>query len=100
MNKEKDAIDAFMNEATQDDFINIANPNPNDMSEEEVREVQAGLNLIGSIVKPEESPQIEVDGIWGPKTYARWNQFYKSLPRRTQKLVKPEDNPIVDINAK
>ena len=100
MNKEKDAIDAFMNEATQDDFINIANPNPNDMSEEEVREVQAGLNLIGSIVKPEESPQIKVDGIWGPKTYARWNQFYKSLPRRTQKLVKPEDNPIVDINAK
>tara|TARA_R110000824_G_scaffold234858_1_gene423500 strand:+ start:172 stop:474 length:303 start_codon:yes stop_codon:yes gene_type:complete len=95
---EDNLVDSFMNEANADDYSDSISGN---MDEVEVKELQASLNLLGFMLKKAmPAPQIEVDGVMGPKTYARFKQFYKMLPERTQKLLNYSDLPIAELDDK
>tara|TARA_R100000458_G_C8110932_1_gene133734 strand:+ start:177 stop:479 length:303 start_codon:yes stop_codon:yes gene_type:complete len=100
MAQEDNLVDSFMDEANADEYTDTLNPNPVDLSKEEVVEVQTALNLLGTVFTSQAAPELKVDGVFGPATYARWRQFYTALPKNTQALLPPEDNPFVDLDAK
>ena len=91
-------VDSFMNDAQSQEGVSVVN-NSN-LTENEVRAVQSALNVLALVFPKNAPPTLEVDGVFGPNTYARWRQFYTSLPKATRMLLKPEDNPLMDIDGK
>ena len=95
-----DPVDTFMDNANASDNTSLVDPNPVNLSEPEVVEIQTALNLLGTVFQKKVSaPVLKVDGVFGPATYARWRQFYESLPLQTQRLLPQEDNPLIDLNG-
>ena len=92
------AEDAFIDNAISEDSVSMANNQG--YSEVEVKEVQAGLNLLGSIFPQDGAADLKVDGVFGPKTYARFKQFYLGLPESTQKKLPSSENPVANIDGK
>ena len=91
-------VDAFMNDSESEDNSSlISNSN---LSEPEVRQIQSALNIFAMVFPKNAPPTLEVDGVFGPNTYARWKQFFNMLPPSTRRLLKPEDNPLVDVDGK
>jgi hypothetical protein len=91
-------VDAFMNDSESEDNSSlISNSN---LSEPEVRQIQSALNIFAMVFPKNAPPTLEVDGVFGSETYARWKQFYNMLPKETRMLLKPEDNPLLDVDGK
>lgn len=91
-------VDNFMEDVMAEDSTNLLN---NDMSEQEVREVQAGLNLINAMLnKKEPEPDLKIDGVFGPRTYSAFKKFYTSLPKKTQAKLPAKDNPLLNVDGK
>lgn len=89
--------DAFMDEALGEELTGTVN-NSN-LSESEVREIQAGLNLMQATFPQVINDQIKVDGIMGPKTYAALKGFINLLPEETQANLSRVVDPIVDFDS-
>ena len=90
-------VDQFVDEAV--DTENTGLVNNQGLSESATKEVQAGLNLLSAIFPDDKSGQLEVDGVFGPKTYARFKQFYVGLPQNTKKRLPSAENPITDVDG-
>tara|TARA_R100000781_G_scaffold67838_2_gene42762 strand:+ start:427 stop:711 length:285 start_codon:yes stop_codon:yes gene_type:complete len=91
-------VDQIVDEAINEDHVQIAN-NQN-LTESQTKEVQAGLNLIAATFPDDNAEQLKVDGVFGPKTYARFKQFYVNLPESTKKRLPPTENPVANIDGK
>jgi hypothetical protein len=96
--EEDRAVDLFMDEATASEQVDLAQ-NQN-LSEAEVREAQAGLNLLATVFPKDNAELLKVDGVFGPKTYNRFKKFYVSLPKSTQKKLPAGDNPLMNVDGK
>ena len=90
-----------MEDVMAEDSTNLLN---NNMDEQEVREIQAGLNLINAMMTQgtEEAPNVDlkVDGVFGPKTYSAFKNFYTKLPKNTQSKLPATDNPLLNVDGK
>ena len=91
-------VDSFMGDVESQDNIGVVN-NSN-LTDSDVKELQSALNVLGLVFPQNAPPVLEVDGVFGPNTYARWKQFYNMLPKETRMLLKPEDNPLLDVDGK
>ena len=87
-----------MDQATAEESVNLAE-NQN-LSEQEVKEAQAGLNLLATIFPKDQAEQLKIDGVFGPKTYNRFKKFYVSLPKSTQSKLPAKDNPLLNVDGK
>tara|TARA_R100000900_G_scaffold67692_4_gene53952 strand:- start:4444 stop:4731 length:288 start_codon:yes stop_codon:yes gene_type:complete len=92
-------VNSFMDDVMAEDSTDLLN---NDMAEGEVREVQAGLNLVSAIMQKKDDSNIElkVDGVFGPKTYSAFKNFYTSLPEGTRNKLSAADNPLLNVDGK
>ena len=62
--------------------------------------MQAGLNLLGAMFPEDRADTLSLDGVFGPKTYSRFKQFYSALPKSTQRKLPAKDNPLLDVDGK
>jgi peptidoglycan hydrolase-like protein with peptidoglycan-binding domain len=95
---DRDMVNMFIDEASSEQFSEIANNH--DLSVSNVKEIQAGLNLLSDFFPDDKALALDIDGVFGPKTYSRFKQFYTSLPLSTQKRLHPKDNPVVNVDGR
>jgi len=94
----KTTEDQFIDQATEDESVSLLGNTK--MSPEQVKEVQAGLNLLGAVFPKDQADDLKLDGVFGPKTYSRFKQFYTGLPKSTQAKLPAQDNPLLDVDGK
>ena len=95
---DRKVVDQFIDEATSEEQVDLLGDR--DLDEEEVEEAQTALNVLSSAFPNDNAPLLKIDGVFGPKTYARFKQFFSGLPKSTQDKLPLNENPLVRIDDK
>jgi hypothetical protein len=95
------AVDMFMDDANINDNTDLVG-NSN-MEEWEVKVLQSGLNVLNKLYLggyDQFVKELKVDGVMGPDTMAAFKMFYTKLPKESQAALRPEHNPLLDVDGK
>jgi hypothetical protein len=93
--------DVFMDSSIVEDSVNFNNYN--NMSEEDVKVAQTGLNLLNKMSlggQGNNYEELKVDGVLGQKTLLAFNNFYSKLPEDTKKNLSTKENPLINVSGK
>ena len=90
-------VDQFLTEALGEELLNTATNQ--DLSEAETREIQAGLNLLGIAFPDDNAQNLLIDGVFGPKTHARLQNFVQGLPDSTRARLTDLMDPMVNTDG-